>query len=203
MAAITKPGPTQPRVVRETRKLSELRPHPRNARKHPPEQIVQLVGILREFGWTNAAAVIDEDDFILDGHARCEAGPLAGLHEGPVVQFFGLTDQQKRRLMLADNRIALNSTWDVDALRAEITELRGDGTDLEALGFTAAELDRLAPAELEAQVEAVDVSTVQDRFWISVRGPLSSQALALQRLKELMADLPGVTVEQGTVALDG
>lgn len=190
-------------MERGDRRLAELRPHPKNARKHPPEQIAQLRALIHEFGWTNPAAIIDEDDLILAGHARVEAGQLAGYAEGPVVQFFGLTDQQKRRLMLADNRVALNSSWDLDALRAEITELRGDGTDLKALGFTAAELDKLVPADLEAAVEEVDTSMVADRFWISVRGPLASQALALQRLKELMADLPGVTVEQGTVMVDG
>lgn len=52
---------------------------------------------------------------------------------------------------------------------------------------------------MPASVEELDVSTVGDRFWISVRGPLASQAKALQQLRALMAEIPGVTVEQGTV----
>lgn len=101
--------------------------------------------------------------------------------------------------MLADNKIALNASWNVDTLKAELVHLRGDGSDLESLGFAPAELDKLMPAEPQASVEELDVSTVGDRFWISVRGPLASQALALKALRQVMADIPGVTVDQGTV----
>jgi hypothetical protein len=40
---------------------------------------------------------------------------------------------------------------------------------------------------------------VTDDFWIGVRGPMKQQAEALQRVKELMAEFPSVTVELGTV----
>lgn len=183
----------------EMRKLVELKPHPRNARKHSPEQIAQLAGVMRRFGWLNPA-LIDEDDYIIAGHARVQAGQSIGLIEGPTIRIVGLSDHEKRELMLADNRIALNSSWNVDTLRNELVQLRGDGADLEALGFQRAEIDKLMPAAEEIAVEEIDVGTVQDRFWISVRGPLSQQAQTLQRLKTLMADVPGVTVEQGTFA---
>ncbi len=186
-----------PPLVVVTRRLAELKPHPRNARKHSPEQIAQLAGVMRRFGWTNPA-LIDEDDTIIAGHGRVLAAQSLGWVEGPTIAITGLTDREKRELMLSDNRIAQNSKWDLDTLRSELIQLRGDGSDLEALGFPAAELDKLMPAADEVAVEEVDFSTVQDRFWISVRGPLAQQAEALQRLKSLMGELPGVTVEQGT-----
>jgi len=182
----------------EHRKLAELKPHPRNARKHSPEQIKQIAGLIERYGWTNPV-LVDEGDVIIAGHGRVAAGQSLGLEAGPVIKLTGLTDREKRELMLADNKIALNSSWNVDTLKAELTQLRGDGSDLEALGFAPAELDKLMPAEPTASVEELDVSTVGDRFWVSVRGPLASQAKALQQLRKLMADIPGVTVEQGTV----
>lgn len=193
--------PTKPRVhdlAIIKRKLAELKPHPRNARKHSPEQIAQIAELIKRYGWTNPV-LIDEEDFIIAGHGRVAAGQSIGLDEGPTIKLTGLTDREKRELMLADNKIALNASWNVDTLRAELTQLRGDGSDLAALGFAPAELDKLMPAEPQANVEELDVSTVGDRFWISVRGPLASQAKALQKLREVMADVPGVTVEQGTV----
>jgi ParB-like chromosome segregation protein Spo0J len=193
------PRSQPPTLVVVVRKLSELKPHPRNARRHSAEQIKQLAEIMRRFGWTNPA-LIDEQDYIIAGHGRVQAAQSLGLVEGPTITIAGLSEQEKRELMLADNRIALNASWNVETLRAELVQLRGDGADLEALGFQRAEIDKLLPAPDEIAVEEIDVSTVQDRFWISVRGPLSQQAEALQRIKVLMGELPGVTVEQGTLA---
>lgn len=180
------------------RALSELKPHPRNARKHSPEQITQLAGLIKRYGWTNPV-LVDEDDFIIAGHGRVAAGQSIGIEQAPTIKLVGLTEREKRELMLADNKIALNASWNIDTLRNELMQLRGDGSDLEALGFAPAELDKLMPAEPQANVEELDVSSVGDRFWISVRGPLASQAKALQKLRDLMDAIPGVTVEQGTV----
>jgi ParB-like chromosome segregation protein Spo0J len=188
-----------PVLVVVVRRLAELKPHPRNARRHSAEQIAQLAGVMRRFGWTNPA-LIDEDDFIIAGHGRVQAAQTLGLVEGPTITIAGLTDHEKRELMLADNRIGLNASWNVETLRAELVQLRGDGTDLEALGFQRAEIDKLLPAADEIAVEEIDVSTVADRFWISVRGPLSAQAEVFQRLKAVMGEVPGITVEQGTLA---
>jgi hypothetical protein len=70
-----------------------------------------------------------------------------GLTEVPVVILSGLTDLQRRQLMLADNRIALNAGWDLEMLNLELTDLSVLGADLEALGFTAEELAKaLNPA---------------------------------------------------------
>jgi len=193
--------PTKPRVHNlavVVRPLADLKPNPRNARKHSPEQIAQIAELIKRYGWTNPV-LIDEDDVIIAGHGRVAAGQSIGLDDGPTIKLAGLSEREKRELMLADNKIALNSTWNMDTLRAELTQLRGDGSDLAALGFAPAELDKLMPAEPTANVEELDVATVGDRFWISVRGPLASQAQALQKLRALMADIPGVNVEQGTV----
>src|SRR5262245_12721003 len=197
-ARANRPAPIPPLVV-VVRKLAELKPHPRNARRHSEAQLKQLAGVMRRFGWTNPA-LIDEDDFIIAGHARLAAAQSIGLAEGPTITIAGLSEHEKRELMLADNRIQLNASWDVDMLRTELTALRAGGADLEGLGFVDAEIEKLLPpAEDAPNIEELDVSTVQDRFWISVRGPLAQQAEALQKLKTLMAEIPGVSVELGTI----
>ncbi len=47
----------------------------------------------------------------------------------------GLTESQRRQLMLADNRIALNAGWDLEMLQLELKDLTDLGADLSALGF--------------------------------------------------------------------
>lgn len=70
-----------------------------------------------------------------------------GITEVPVVILSGLTELQRRQLMLADNRIALNAGWDAQMLADELTDLSVLGADLAVLGFTKAELAKaLTPA---------------------------------------------------------
>jgi len=84
---------------------------------------------------------------IIAGHGRLAAARQLGLNEVPVIVLSGLTDLQRRQLMLADNRIALNAGWDLEMLHLELTDLSVLGADLEVLGFTAEELAKaLNPA---------------------------------------------------------
>ena len=63
-----------------------------------------------------------------------------GLVDVPVIPLKGLTELQRRQLVLADNRIALNAGWDLEMLNLELRDLSALGADLSALGFSAAEL---------------------------------------------------------------
>ena len=53
-------------------------PYARNARKHPEEQVAQLVASIREFGWTNLV-LVDEAGRIIAEHARVLAAQQLGL----------------------------------------------------------------------------------------------------------------------------
>jgi DNA modification methylase len=71
--------------------------------------------------------------------------PFCGV---PVILLKGLTELQRRQLMLADNRIALNAGWNLDLLCVELQDLSTLGADLSVLGFSAAELSQaLTPAD--------------------------------------------------------
>jgi DNA modification methylase len=119
--------------------VGRLVPSPRNARTHSDAQVAEIAGSIRTFGFTNPI-LADEDGDVIAGHGRLAAARLMGLTEVPVIPLKGLTETQKRQLMLADNRIALNAGWDADMLNLELRELSVLGADLEALGFTAKEL---------------------------------------------------------------
>ena len=51
------------------RKISEMKPYPRNARTHSRKQIKQIAAAIQEFGFTNSV-LIDENDQIIAGHGR-------------------------------------------------------------------------------------------------------------------------------------
>jgi len=102
--------------------IARLTPSARNARTHSAAQVAEIAASIRAFGFSNPILVGEEGD-IIAGHGRLAAARQLGLAEVPVVVLGGLTDLQRRQLMLADNRIALNAGWDLEMLNLELTDL--------------------------------------------------------------------------------
>ncbi|QFG38467.1 DNA modification methylase [Paracoccus pantotrophus] len=126
----------------EYRPLDSLVPYARNARTHYEAQVAEIAGSIREFGFTNPV-LIAEDGTLIAGHGRVLAARLLGMDTVPTITLTGLSDSQRRALVLADNRIALNAGWDESLLSLELTDLKDAGFDLGILGFEDGELDRL------------------------------------------------------------
>jgi DNA modification methylase len=125
-----------------------LVPSPRNARSHSDAQIAEIAGSIRTFGFTNPV-LVGEEGTVIAGHGRLAAARKLALPEVPVIALHGLTEVQRRQLMLADNRIALNAGWDLEMLHLELKDLSELGADLSVLGFAKGELARaLTPADL-------------------------------------------------------
>jgi DNA modification methylase len=81
----------------------------------------------------------------------------------PVV-LHGLTEMQRRQLMLADNRIALNAGWDLEMLGLELTELSALGAELGVMGFTAEELAKaLSPGRTTGLTDEDDVPALAEK----------------------------------------
>jgi ParB-like chromosome segregation protein Spo0J len=123
------------------RRLSQLKPAPRNARQHSERQIEQLVASFKRWGWT-MPVLVDEGSEIIAGHGRVEAAKRLGITVAPTVVARGWTDEQKRAYAIADNKLPLNATWDDELLSAELIDL-SSVTSMVELGFSTAELARL------------------------------------------------------------
>src|ERR1700742_553048 len=91
--------------------LDQLLPNPKNPRTHSKKQIRQIAESIRASTYFNPI-VIDENNMILLGHGRYEAGKLLGLTELPIIRVLGLSPARKRALILADNRIQESARWD-------------------------------------------------------------------------------------------
>jgi DNA modification methylase len=118
-----------------------LIPYAKNARTHSDEQVAQIAGSIKEFGFNNPV-LVDADNSVIAGHGRLMAARKLGYKEVPVVKLEHLTESQRKAYILADNRIALNSGWDTSMLSLELQELKDD-IDLSLLGFDADELDAM------------------------------------------------------------
>lgn len=125
------------KVVR--RRVAELIAYPRNARRHPDEQIALIMKLIQRFGWTTPC-LIDETGMILAGHGRVMAANRLGYGTVPCIVVEGLSDDDKRALMLADNKAPEGATWDNVLLRGELTALQLTGYDLSLTGFAKVDL---------------------------------------------------------------
>lgn len=122
--------------------IDKLIPYARNARTHNDAQVAQIAGSIREYGFTNPV-LIDADSGIIAGHGRVLAARQLEMAMVPCIRLSHLTEIQKRAYVLADNKIALNSGWDDELLKLELTDIGEAGYDLDLLGFTQAELTSL------------------------------------------------------------
>lgn len=100
-------------------------PYIKNARVHDKEQIEQVVNSIKEFGFTNPV-IIDENNTIIAGHCRVLASKKLKLKTIPTIKLHDLTENQKKAYIIADNKIAENSSWDDNLLRCELTDLRAE-----------------------------------------------------------------------------
>jgi DNA modification methylase len=113
-----------------------------NPRVHGPRQIKALAGSIDTFGFV-APVIADEANVLIAGEARVLAAKRLGLAEVPVVRVEHLDANQKRALMIADNRLTDMSAWN-DELLAENLKILSEidlDFDIEATGFTTGEID--------------------------------------------------------------
>lgn len=135
--------PDWPALNAKTWPLGKIKPYPNNPRTHPEAQVAKLAELMKRWG-VDQPIVVDEKGVILKGHGRLEAAHRAGFEEFPVVQHLGLSADEKRAMRIADNQVALLSSWDEDLLRGEVHELSHSGFDIGLLGFRNAELSTFA-----------------------------------------------------------
>ena len=84
------------------KKLSVLKHPEKNVRIHSEQQIRELKRSLEKFGQTRAL-VIDENNIILIGNGLYEAMVSLGYQEATVYVKAGLSENDKKKLMIADN----------------------------------------------------------------------------------------------------
>lgn len=130
--------------------LADLKPNPRNPRKHSARQLKALAKSITAFGFV-APVIIDKTSILVAGHGRVEAARSLDLGKVPAVRVEHLSEAQLRALMIADNKLCDMSSFD-EALLIEnfqLLSVEGLSLDLETSGFTMGEIDLLLdkPAE--------------------------------------------------------
>lgn len=107
--------------------ISKIKPYPNNPRRN--DSAVEAVAeSIRQCEYI-APIIIDENNVVLAGHTRLKALKKLGYKEAECVVKTGLTEEQKRKYRLLDNKTNELAEWDFDLLADELDGLDFDGFD--------------------------------------------------------------------------
>lgn len=101
-------------------RVADVKPYPKNAKKHPDKQLEQIANSVKEFGWQQPI-VVDREGTIIVGHGRWAAYQKYSLPEPPI-QVADLTEEQANAYRLADNKLN-ESEWDMNLVIEELRDL--------------------------------------------------------------------------------
>lgn len=142
-----------------TLKLDEIKPYERNARKN--DQAVDAVSeSIRQCEYI-APIIVDENHIILAGHTRWKSLKKLGRKEAECVIKAGLSEEQKKKYRMLDNKTAELAEWDFDLLVDELDGLDFgeldldwgvDGGDSEKPEASEDDYDGEPPKEPKAQI---------------------------------------------------
>lgn len=128
------------------KKLSELHKPAHNIRRHSEKQLTEYIRSIEMFGQVKPL-VVAEDGEIIAGNGLYEALLRMGRETCDCYVMVGLTDVQKKKLMMADNKVYELGFTDVDAIEELVKELDGD---VDVPGWDADLLEMLNSTEDEA-----------------------------------------------------
>lgn len=141
--------------------INLIKPFEKNPRTHSKEQVQQIVISMMKFGWVNPI-LVDENYEIIAGHGRLLAGQELGYEKVPVLQLKHLTKDERLALLIADNKIADNAGWDDELLQQAMEDLNKGNFDLEALGFSNKELEKIRASFESEKIMAETEDVVPD-----------------------------------------
>lgn len=144
-------------------KLSDLRLVENNIRNHPANQITQLIKAVKQFGQTRPL-VVDEGGIILAGNGLYTALTEMGESYAFVYRVVGLTEVQRKKLMLSDNKLYTLGTDNMDNQMLLLRELGQQG-DFEIPGFDEEILKSLLDS---GEIGGVEIGGLEDEGMLRV-----------------------------------
>jgi len=145
--------------------VSELKEFPGNPNKHPEPQIRAMAENMKRFG-QYLRIITDENYLILSGHGKKRSLELAGMKEAKINMISGMSEIEKKVLLLADNRIQEMSTIHMPDLEAIIKQ----AATLDIPGFSQDYIDSVIN-ELTRDNYGVDLQADMNGLGLNSQGP--------------------------------
>lgn len=164
--------------------LEKLVKPEKNVRIHTKHQLKEFERSIQMFGQIRPV-VIDENNVILAGSGLYDTLVMMGKKTAYVYRYKNLTENQKKKLMIADNKIFSLGVEDLDTLNSFFEELNGD---LDIPGFDEEVLNQMV-SEAEDITEKVSGYGVLDED--SIQHIKNNAARKEQKIQDILAGQEG------------
>lgn len=180
-------------------KLADLVKPGKNVRIHTEQQIKEFRRSVEMFGQIRPV-VVDENNVILAGNGLYDTLVAMGKDTVDVYRYDNLTENQKKKLMIADNKIFNLGIDNLDTLNSFLEELQGDldipGFDEEILKQMVSEAeevtDKLSEYGIldEGQIRGIkEAAEKREQYMQEAQGQPQTEAIAASTMQqEPMAD---------------
>lgn len=142
------------------KKLADLHPPKRNVRMHTDRQLKEFKRSIEQFGQIRPM-VVDEEGTILAGNGLYEALVAMGRTEVDCYVMKGMSENEKKKLMLADNKIFSLGVDDLHAFDEILKEL---GEDIDIPGYEEELLKTLTANQSAVDDMLNEYGTLSDEF---------------------------------------
>ena len=131
--------------------VDTLKSPEKNVRKHNEKQIRELARSIEKFGQIRPV-VIDENNVVYCGNGLVEAAKYAGWKQVEVLKKTGMSEADKKKLMIADNRIYTLGFDDFENINSIIEEIG----DFDIPGFDTETLEAMF-GDIDEEIESFGV----------------------------------------------
>lgn len=107
--------------------IKDIIPYERNPRKNDAS-VDDVAESIRQVGYKQLI-IVDENNVIIAGHTRWKALQKLGWKEVEVQRELDMSEKQKRKYRLLDNKVGEKSGWDYELLDWELEDLDFEGYD--------------------------------------------------------------------------
>lgn len=148
-----------------TMKLVDLVKPEKNVRIHTEQQLKEFQRSVKMFGQIRPI-VVDENNVILAGNGLYETLIAMGKETADVYKYDNLTENQKKKLMIADNKIFSLGIENLDTLNSFLEDLQGD---LDIPGFDEDILKQMVSEAEDVTEKLSEYGTLDDEEIQSVK----------------------------------
>jgi DNA modification methylase len=129
-----------------------------------------MVRAITEYGF-RVPVLIRGDGAVVDGNLRLKAAKILKMDKVPVIRVDDLEEMQVKAFRISINKISELADWDEKVLKKEMQFLSKAGYDLDAIGFTNDELERLLFKENDGNKKPEKIPAIPDSP-VSISGDL-------------------------------
>lgn len=169
-----------------TLKLEELVTPERNVRIHTEKQLREYERSVRMFGQIRPI-VVDENNTILAGRGLYDTLKRMGKETADCYRYTDLTENQKKKLMIADNKIFSLGIENLDTLNEFLEELQDD---LEIPGFDDEILKQMVADADEITEKLSEYGTLDDEEIQKIRENADKREERTQAAPQVIATAP-------------